>query len=54
MFLSQARVVSQGMVGQCAARRAAGVILEMIKEGKEYSHLFCDHCYIDMATIKYV
>lgn len=30
----EARVVSQGMVGQCAARRAAGVILEMIKEGK--------------------
>ncbi|NXA57503.1 RUVB2 protein, partial [Nothocercus julius] len=26
--------VSQGMVGQLAARRAAGVILEMIKEGK--------------------
>eukprot|EP00118_Oscarella_pearsei_P025697 m.308604 g.308604 ORF g.308604 m.308604 type:complete len:475 (+) comp44366_c0_seq1:17-1441(+) len=28
------RNVSQGMVGQIAARRAAGVILEMIKEGK--------------------
>lgn len=28
------RQVSQGMVGQMAARRAAGVILEMIKEGK--------------------
>ncbi|XP_035671968.1 ruvB-like 2 [Branchiostoma floridae] len=28
------RQVSQGMVGQLAARRAAGVILEMIKEGK--------------------
>eukprot|EP00048_Salpingoeca_helianthica_P016083 m.230370 g.230370 ORF g.230370 m.230370 type:complete len:466 (+) comp17991_c0_seq1:22-1419(+) len=28
------RKVSQGMVGQQAARRAAGVILEMIKEGK--------------------
>lgn len=28
------RVVSQGMVGQKKARRAAGVILEMIKEGK--------------------
>ncbi|PRD25186.1 UNVERIFIED_CONTAM: ruvbl2 [Trichonephila clavipes] len=27
-------VVSQGMVGQAAARRGAGVILEMIKEGK--------------------
>lgn len=26
--------VSQGMVGQLSARRAAGVILEMIKEGK--------------------
>ena len=25
---------SQGMVGQLAARRAAGVVLEMIKEGK--------------------
>ncbi|XP_071809564.1 ruvB-like 2 [Asterias amurensis] len=29
-----ARKVSQGMVGQTEARRAAGVILEMIKEGK--------------------
>ncbi|XP_063216753.1 LOW QUALITY PROTEIN: ruvB-like 2 [Bacillus rossius redtenbacheri] len=28
------RQVSQGMVGQIQARRAAGVILEMIKEGK--------------------
>ncbi|EDQ89954.1 uncharacterized protein MONBRDRAFT_18875 [Monosiga brevicollis MX1] len=28
------RKVSQGMVGQAQARRAAGVILEMIKEGK--------------------
>ena len=27
------RKVSQGMVGQVKARRAAGVILEMIKEG---------------------
>ena len=26
--------VFQGMVGQLAARRAAGVVLEMIKEGK--------------------
>ncbi|XP_077971570.1 ruvB-like 2 [Styela clava] len=30
----EAKHVSQGMVGQLAARRAAGVILEMIKEGK--------------------
>lgn len=30
----EARQVSQGMVGQVTARRAAGVILEMIKEGK--------------------
>ncbi|KAM7293275.1 ruvB-like 2 [Ixodes scapularis] len=28
------RAVSQGMVGQTVARRAAGIILEMIKEGK--------------------
>ncbi|XP_065310001.2 ruvB-like 2 isoform X3 [Dermacentor albipictus] len=28
------RPVSQGMVGQTVARRAAGIILEMIKEGK--------------------
>ncbi|XP_010536617.1 PREDICTED: ruvB-like 2 [Tarenaya hassleriana] len=28
------RVVSEGMVGQVTARKAAGVILEMIKEGK--------------------
>uniref|UniRef100_A0A0C9S439 RuvB-like helicase n=1 Tax=Wollemia nobilis TaxID=56998 RepID=A0A0C9S439_9CONI len=30
----EAREVSQGMVGQKAARKAAGVILEMIREGK--------------------
>jgi len=29
-----ARVVSQGMVGQTTARRAAGIVLEIIKEGK--------------------
>lgn len=28
------RPVSQGMVGQLQARRSAGIILEMIKEGK--------------------
>ena len=27
------RQVSQGMVGQTAARRAAGVVVEMVKEG---------------------
>ncbi|CAE1323128.1 RUVBL2 [Acanthosepion pharaonis] len=30
----EARDVSQGMVGQAKARRAAGIIMEMIKEGK--------------------
>lgn len=30
----EARAVSQGMVGQCPARKAAGVITRMIKEGK--------------------
>ncbi|XP_014681840.1 PREDICTED: ruvB-like 2 [Priapulus caudatus] len=30
----EARQVSQGMVGQCKARRAVGLILEMIKDGK--------------------
>lgn len=30
----EARVVSQGMVGQTKARKAAGVILNMIREGK--------------------
>lgn len=30
----EARQTSQGMVGQASARRAAGIILEMIKEGK--------------------
>jgi len=29
-----ARPISQGMVGQVAARRAAGVVVEMVKEGK--------------------
>merc|ERR1719231_1139546 len=30
----EARQVSQGMVGQCNARKSAGVILQMIREGK--------------------
>merc|ERR1711959_268810 len=30
----EARQVSQGMVGQCNARKSAGVILHMIKEGR--------------------
>ena len=30
----EARPVSQGMVGQVSARRAAGLIIEMIKEGR--------------------
>ncbi|KAL3316412.1 RuvB-like 2 [Cichlidogyrus casuarinus] len=30
----EARQTSQGMVGQCKARRSAGIILGMIKEGK--------------------
>jgi len=30
----EARKVSQGMVGQTSARRAAGIILEVIREGK--------------------
>jgi len=30
----EARMVSQGMVGQTNARRAAGVILQIIREGK--------------------
>ena len=30
----EARAVSQGMVGQVAARKAAGVILSMIREGR--------------------
>ncbi|KAJ8497856.1 hypothetical protein OPV22_008408 [Ensete ventricosum] len=30
----EARAVSEGMVGQCAARKAAGLILSLIKEGK--------------------
>lgn len=33
LFLSTRLQVSQGMVGQLASRRAAGVILEMIKDG---------------------
>ena len=28
------RQVSQGMVGQTAARRAAGVVVEMVKDGE--------------------
>merc|ERR1712167_348100 len=30
----EARQVSQGMVGQCSARKSAGVILQMIKDGR--------------------
>merc|ERR1712164_223337 len=30
----EARQVSQGMVGQCSARKAAGVILQMIRSGR--------------------
>merc|ERR1711970_233954 len=30
----EARQVSQGMVGQCGARKAAGIILQMIKDGR--------------------
>merc|ERR1711970_348920 len=30
----EARQVSQGMVGQCSARKAAGVILQMIRDGR--------------------
>merc|ERR1711912_123670 len=30
----EARAVSQGMVGQCSARKAAGVILQMIRDGR--------------------
>ena len=30
----EARMVSQGMVGQTNARKAAGVILQMIKDGQ--------------------
>merc|ERR1711985_56103 len=30
----EARQVSQGMVGQCSARKAAGIILQMIREGR--------------------
>ena len=28
------------MVGQAAARRAAGVVVEMVKEGEYYFHCF--------------
>eukprot|EP00656_Telonema_subtile_P008629 TRINITY_DN1402_c0_g1_i1.p1 TRINITY_DN1402_c0_g1~~TRINITY_DN1402_c0_g1_i1.p1 ORF type:complete len:468 (-),score=139.74 TRINITY_DN1402_c0_g1_i1:208-1611(-) len=30
----EARPISQGMVGQCTARKAAGVILQMIRDGR--------------------
>ena len=30
----EARAVSQGMVGQANARKAAGIILQMIKDGR--------------------
>merc|ERR1711970_310892 len=30
----EARQVSQGMVGQCSARKSAGIILQMIRDGK--------------------
>lgn len=30
----EARIVSQGMVGQKEARRAAGIVVNMVREGK--------------------
>ena len=36
----EARNVSQGMVGQATARRAAGIILEMIKVRDNTIHLY--------------
>ena len=33
------RHVSQGMVGQAQARRAAGVVVEMVKEGGDFKRL---------------
>lgn len=40
----EARNVSQGMVGQMDARRAAGVILEMIKVMNDFISLFACAC----------
>jgi hypothetical protein len=34
------RPVSQGMVGQAQARRAAGVVVEMVKEGMLFFYCF--------------
>jgi len=45
----EARPVSQGMVGQTAARRAFGIVMEMIKEGKiagKFSYLIWDHMIV--------
>ena len=39
-----ARVVSQGMVGQGSARRAAGIILEIIKVGYMYISTSTSDC----------
>ena len=38
------RQVSQGMVGQTAARRAAGVVVEMVKEGGSSQNLLSNIC----------
>ena len=39
-----ARQVSQGMVGQVSSRRAAGVILEMIKVRNGHQTIIISHC----------
>jgi len=34
----EARAISEGMVGQCDARRAAGVIIKLIQAVNKYTH----------------
>lgn len=42
------RAVSQGMVGQKMARKAAGVVLQMIREGIELTNVTMATCFLGL------
>lgn len=42
------RAVSQGMVGQKMARKAAGVVLQMIREGIELTDVTMATCFLGL------
>jgi hypothetical protein len=46
----EARAVSQGMVGQANARKAAGIILQMIKDGRIAVRARSSPCFSSLAS----